>query len=234
MQPLNMAVIVTTVMDRMALVIQDAGAEVLVPPAWPVALGYPSWVEEVWANYISNAVKYGGHPPRVELGATAEGGQVRFWVRDNGSGLTAEEQGRLFQPFERLGTQRATGHGLGTLHRSPHCGEDGWRDRGGEFGDSRRGERLQFYSTAGSGGVDALCRDRSLPLLASSLSRKAHSHRKKLVEARSERFHLATSLRIVTCQTLAEVPGTFIRGAERPKQSYNRSREWLRPFGGSQ
>lgn len=113
MQPLNMAVIVTTVMDRMALVIQDAGAEVLVPPAWPVALGYPSWVEEVWANYISNAVKYGGHPPRVELGATAEGGQVRFWVRDNGSGLTAEEQGRLFQPFERLGTQRATGHGLG-------------------------------------------------------------------------------------------------------------------------
>ncbi len=113
MQPLDMAAVVAAVLDRMALVLRDAGAEVIVPSAWPVALGYPSWVEEVWANYISNAVKYGGSPPRVELGATTEGDRARFWVRDNGPGLTAEEQGRLFQPFERLGTQRATGHGLG-------------------------------------------------------------------------------------------------------------------------
>ncbi|MBC7226067.1 MAG: PAS domain S-box protein [Thermoflexales bacterium] len=113
MQPLDMIAIVAAVVDRMALALRDSGAEVVVPSAWPVALGYPSWVEEVWANYISNAVKYGGHPPRVELGATAEGDRVRFWVRDNGPGLTAEQQSRLFQPFERLGTQRATGHGLG-------------------------------------------------------------------------------------------------------------------------
>lgn len=49
----------------------------------------------------------------MELGATMEGERVRFWIHDNGPGLTAEEQSRLFQPFERLGTQRATGHGLG-------------------------------------------------------------------------------------------------------------------------
>jgi signal transduction histidine kinase len=34
-------------------------------------------------------------------------------VRDNGSGLTEEEQGRLFVPFTRLVDQRGEGHGLG-------------------------------------------------------------------------------------------------------------------------
>jgi signal transduction histidine kinase len=48
------------------------------------------------------------------LGATAQtDGFIRFWVRDNGEGLTAEEQTRLFTPFTRLDKMRAKGHGLG-------------------------------------------------------------------------------------------------------------------------
>ena len=38
---------------------------------------------------------------------------IRFWVRDNGDGLTPEEQARLFTPFTRLDQVRAKGHGLG-------------------------------------------------------------------------------------------------------------------------
>jgi two-component system sensor histidine kinase/response regulator len=38
---------------------------------------------------------------------------VRFWVRDNGPGLTPDEQARLFTPFTRLDRIRAKGHGLG-------------------------------------------------------------------------------------------------------------------------
>jgi two-component system sensor histidine kinase/response regulator len=41
------------------------------------------------------------------------GGMVRFWVRDNGPGLTPEAQSRLFTPFTRLDPVRAQGHGLG-------------------------------------------------------------------------------------------------------------------------
>jgi two-component system sensor histidine kinase/response regulator len=68
----------------------------------------------VWANYISNAIKYGGRPPHIELGATAQDdGMVRFWVRDNGAGLTPEEQTRLFIPFTRLDQVQVKGHGLG-------------------------------------------------------------------------------------------------------------------------
>jgi signal transduction histidine kinase/ActR/RegA family two-component response regulator len=85
-------------------------------------------MEEVLVNYFSNAIKYGGEPPRVELGFDESASQrisadpqapplahlhIRFWVRDNGAGLTAEEQGRLFRSFERLDRMRAKGHGLG-------------------------------------------------------------------------------------------------------------------------
>jgi two-component system sensor histidine kinase/response regulator len=38
---------------------------------------------------------------------------LRFWVRDNGMGLTDEEQSRLFTPFTRLDQVRVKGHGLG-------------------------------------------------------------------------------------------------------------------------
>jgi two-component system sensor histidine kinase/response regulator len=38
---------------------------------------------------------------------------VRFWIRDNGSGIPAEEQSRLFSRFTRLDQDHAEGHGLG-------------------------------------------------------------------------------------------------------------------------
>jgi two-component system sensor histidine kinase/response regulator len=38
---------------------------------------------------------------------------VRFWVRDNGPGISPDDQGRLFTTFTRLGTIPAAGHGLG-------------------------------------------------------------------------------------------------------------------------
>ena len=114
LEPLDMAEIVSEVLNRLAYQIELHQAEIVAPESWPVALGYGTWIEEVWVNYVSNAIKYGGRPPRVELGATdGADGTVRFWVRDNGYGLTREEQARLFTPFTRLDKVSATGHGLG-------------------------------------------------------------------------------------------------------------------------
>ena len=77
-------------------------------------MGHGPWVEEVWYNYVCNAIKYGGEPPRVELGAdVADNGAVRFWVRDNGKGLLPEEQANLFRPFHRLNRVDTKGYGLG-------------------------------------------------------------------------------------------------------------------------
>jgi signal transduction histidine kinase len=113
-QTLDMTRLVAEAQERLSYMIEEHQAEITLPDRWPVAQGHGPWIEEVWANYLSNAVKYGGRPPHIELGATPQqDGFVRFWVRDNGAGLSPEQQARLFAPFERLGQVRVQGHGLG-------------------------------------------------------------------------------------------------------------------------
>jgi two-component system, sensor histidine kinase and response regulator len=96
----------------------------------------------VWVNYISNALKYGGNPARIYIGADKNpNGKVYFWVRDNGDGLNEEQQQQLFIPFHRLHQNRAHGHGLGLaiVHNIiTHLG--------GEVGvESTPGQGCKFY-----------------------------------------------------------------------------------------
>ena len=118
-EPVDMVSVVAEAQGRLADSIEEDEVEIVLPEEWPVVTGYGPWVEEVWVNYIGNAIEYGEKPSRVELGA-GEGqvadlspGMVRFWVRDDGPGLKAEEQDRLFVPFERLSLSRSKEHGLG-------------------------------------------------------------------------------------------------------------------------
>jgi two-component system sensor histidine kinase/response regulator len=113
LQPLKMEELVEQVVVQLADLQASTGASLKLPKAWPSALGYAPWVGEVWLNLLSNALKYGGSPPIVELGGTPEGSHVRFWVRDNGKPLSAQERKRVFVPFTRLQQERAAGHGLG-------------------------------------------------------------------------------------------------------------------------
>ena len=113
-QALDMARIVSSAQQRLAPMMEQYQAQLSMPDTWPTAMGYGQWVEEMWANYLSNALKYGGQPPRVELGATEQAnGMVRFWVRDNGPGIPPEDLERLFKPGTRLNQDDVKGHGLG-------------------------------------------------------------------------------------------------------------------------
>lgn len=111
--PLNMRGIVGQALER--LTIQLGDAEI----AWEweeteTAVGYSAWVEEIWMNYLSNALKYGGSPPSICIGSRTEGQINRYWVQDNGEGVPVEKQKTLFVKFNRLEHHlRAEGHGLG-------------------------------------------------------------------------------------------------------------------------
>jgi len=118
---LSMARVIDRVLQNLSEQITLSQARIDLPTTWPTAVGYRPWVEEIWMNYLTNGLKYGGQPPLLQLGADlreAEG-VVRFWVRDNGPGLTTEAQAQLFTPFTRLHKNRADGHGLGLsiVHR---------------------------------------------------------------------------------------------------------------------
>jgi signal transduction histidine kinase len=110
----DMAWVVKNVRDRLSHMINEHQARLDLPESWPDAIGYAPWLEEVWANYISNALRYGGQPPRVELGASTQpDGMVRFWTRDNGPGLPPEAHARLFAPISQVNPMSTQGHGLG-------------------------------------------------------------------------------------------------------------------------
>ncbi len=116
LEQVDMAQVVKEALTRLQMEIEQTDAHIEMPSSWPCVCAHPAWVEEVWTNYISNALKYGGRPPYIILGwdeIPDQPDQVRFWVRDNGPGLTPEEQGRLFTMFTRLDKVRAKGHGLG-------------------------------------------------------------------------------------------------------------------------
>ena len=113
-QPIEMDEVLRSSIERLELPIQQKNARIHVLHPLPDALGHSSWLEEVWVNYIGNAIKYGGNPPEVHIGAVPlAGGFIRYWISDNGKGLSIDEQTHLFQKFERLGQNKIDGHGLG-------------------------------------------------------------------------------------------------------------------------
>jgi signal transduction histidine kinase len=113
-ETVRMAEVVVNVQGRLSYLIREQQAQVVIPQNWPAAIGYGPWIEEVWANYLSNAIKYGGRPPYVELGAsTRSDGVVRFWVRDNGPGIPPAVRTRLFTAFNHVGHVHHLEHGLG-------------------------------------------------------------------------------------------------------------------------
>ncbi|MDF1515429.1 MAG: histidine kinase dimerization/phospho-acceptor domain-containing protein, partial [Anaerolineae bacterium] len=67
--PLDMQAIVTEAQHRLEYLQSEFHATIRTPESWPVAVGHPGWVEEVWVNYISNAIKYGGENPIITLGS---------------------------------------------------------------------------------------------------------------------------------------------------------------------
>jgi len=80
-------------------------------------------LEQVLMNLLSNAIKYNRRGGRVTLALDSESAagaapaRLRIGVRDEGPGLSAEQQANLFQPFNRLGAEqrRIEGSGLGLV-----------------------------------------------------------------------------------------------------------------------
>ncbi|MDX1538929.1 sensor histidine kinase [Arsukibacterium sp.] len=89
-------------------------AHIRISGDWPQAIGFAPWIEQVWVNYLSNAIKYGGDAPVIVLGADIKTNhQVKYWITDNGPGIAPPYQAELFSQFQRLDPNKADGHGLG-------------------------------------------------------------------------------------------------------------------------
>lgn len=94
---------------------------ILEDPLLPV-VGVDGWLEEVFANFIGNAIKYRGEDnlaPTILIRSKRQNQLIRYEVQDNGIGIAPEHYKRLFEMFTRLYTVKADGFGLGLsiVHR---------------------------------------------------------------------------------------------------------------------
>ncbi|MDR0233901.1 MAG: HAMP domain-containing protein [Zoogloeaceae bacterium] len=104
-----------------------------------------SQIAQLWQNLIGNALKFRGEaPPVIRIGATEGEDNWRFSVRDNGIGVEAGQEERIFQIFQRLHTRESypgTGIGLSICKRIIER-------HGGTIGvASRHGEGSEFWFT---------------------------------------------------------------------------------------
>jgi two-component system phosphate regulon sensor histidine kinase PhoR len=72
-------------------------------------------LENAINNLLDNAKKYADHP-EIYLRATTEKGNLMITIRDNGRGISPEDQKRIFQKYYRVGEgdlHQVKGYGLG-------------------------------------------------------------------------------------------------------------------------
>jgi len=76
----------------------------------------PVRFQRILHNLLENAIKYSPGRSEIRVFARQEDGHMVVGVTDQGPGISAEDQKRLFQPFERLSTKGSTsGVGLGLV-----------------------------------------------------------------------------------------------------------------------
>jgi len=96
------------------------GVVVDIAPDLPMVYGDRPRLRQVLENLVDNAVKYlGDQPhPRVEIGARRDGGEIVFYVRDNGMGIDPCYHQKIFGLFEKLNPKsEGTGVGLAIVKR---------------------------------------------------------------------------------------------------------------------
>src|SRR5665213_247631 len=109
----------------------------------------PGLIKQVFANLISNAVKYSRprDPAEIEIGQEQIEGKTSIFVRDNGVGFNMKYADKLFGVFQRLHRAEdfeGTGVGLATVQRIIHLhGGQIWvnaeLDKGATFHFTLRG-----------------------------------------------------------------------------------------------
>lgn len=88
----------------------------------PTVLADAQLIKQVWANLVSNALKYSATTkhPKIQVSAEVKDSETIFSIKDNGVGFDMQYADKLFGVFQRLHSKRefeGTGVGLALAYR---------------------------------------------------------------------------------------------------------------------
>lgn len=110
----EMKPIIVEAQKRLRFQIDEETSKIVIKDNIANCLGYAPWIEEVWFNYLSNAVKYGGSPLVIEIGSEkTDSDFIKYYVKDNGDGISEELKSVMFQNKNSTKDKLTKGTGLG-------------------------------------------------------------------------------------------------------------------------
>ncbi|MHA7189961.1 sensor histidine kinase [Arthrobacter sp. MDT2-16] len=123
--------VIAEAVDRNKLPAESKGIEIVVGGAVAAPVfGDRDLLMTAFRNLIDNAIRYSPEGTRVGVGVRSRDGLVQVSVTDQGTGITPEEQERIFERFYRIDAARSrqtggTGLGLSIVKHvvSNHGGE---------------------------------------------------------------------------------------------------------------
>jgi len=116
LQECDVGAMIIEVITLYEYVAEEKGVEVTLKPADPVlAVLDRTRISQVWANLLDNAIKYGREGGWVQISVTSDGSQGVVVFKDNGMGISENEQGRIWERLyrgDRSRSQKGLGLGL--------------------------------------------------------------------------------------------------------------------------
>jgi signal transduction histidine kinase len=131
LEPSDLGVVVGQAVKEQQVLAPERTIHFTAPAAPVPVMADASRIGQVVANYLSNALKYSREDQPVEVRLEVQGDVARVSVRDEGIGVPASEQARVWERFQRIEgntVQSGSGVSLGIgLHISKNIieGHDG-------------------------------------------------------------------------------------------------------------
>ncbi len=117
LQALDLAQVLTEVTQRYQDSLQAKDLQLVLSVEQPVVVKADAdAVSQIMDNLLSNAIKYSPLGKQIWINISSENGAGRFMIKDEGPGLSEEDQQHLFEKFSRLSSKPTAGEhssGLG-------------------------------------------------------------------------------------------------------------------------
>ncbi len=144
LRDINLNDLVSDICSELELSIAESNARIDIDEL-PTIQGDSSLVRQLFANLISNSIKYreDNRDPEINIASQCDGNTLKITVTDNGIGFDQKLVTRAFEPFNRLHTDKKyKGNGIGLSICATVCEKHDWK--------------LSAESSPGSGSVFAI------------------------------------------------------------------------------